>query len=54
MQQPLDKALYAIRYRVECFFHAIKRFRRIASRFEKTKASYLGMLHVAAIMQWLV
>jgi hypothetical protein len=35
-----DRALYRLRYRVECFFHDLKRYRRIASRYDKTSACY--------------
>lgn len=48
-----DKALYRERYRVECFFHDLKRFRRIASRYEKTAACYSGFLCIAAALLWL-
>ncbi len=49
---PLDKKLYALRYRVECFFHSLKRYRRIATRYEKTACNYLAFLHVACAMIW--
>lgn len=29
---PLDRPLYRLRYRVECFFHDLKRFRAVATR----------------------
>jgi transposase len=29
-----DRALYRLRYRIECFFHDLKRYRRIASRYD--------------------
>lgn len=32
---PVVRALYAKRYLVECVFHTLKRFRAIATRFEK-------------------
>jgi transposase len=38
-QYRYDKRLYRIRYRVECFFHNLKRCRRIATRYEKTGAT---------------
>ena len=41
------------RYLVEVFFHNLKRFRAIATRFEKTRTSYLALLHVACIWLWL-
>ena len=49
----LDKKLYALRYRVECGFHRLKRFRAVATRYEKTAASFLAVLHVACITMWL-
>ncbi len=46
----INKAMYAKRYIVECFFHDLKRFRRIATRFEKTAGNFAGMIHFAAII----
>lgn len=48
-----DRRLYAIRYRVECFFHRRKRSRRIATRYEKTSRHYLALLHLACALIWL-
>ncbi len=48
-----DKSLYELRYLVEVFFHDIKRFRRIATRYDKTLRCYTGFLHLACAMQWL-
>jgi transposase len=48
-----DKQLYAIRYRIECFFHRIKRCRRLATRFEKTGRNYLALVHLASSLVWL-
>ena len=48
-----DKNLYGIRYLVECFFHSIKRFRRIATRYDKTATCYNAFLQLACAMQWL-
>jgi transposase len=50
---PLDRKLYRRRYLVELFFHSLKRFRAIATRFEKTRTNYLALLHVASICLWL-
>lgn len=50
---PKDRRLYRQRYLVEVFFHSLKRFRAIATRFEKTRASYLALVHVACICLWL-
>jgi transposase len=49
----LDKGAYAKRYRVELFFHKLKRFRAAATRFEKTATNYLGALHLACTAIWL-
>ena len=48
----LDEELYGLRYNVECFFHSLKRFRRIATRYEKTARNYLAFLHVACALIW--
>jgi transposase len=49
----LDRGRYAKRYRVEIFFHDLKRFRAIATRFEKTARNYLSLLHLAGSVIWL-
>jgi transposase len=49
----LDTALYRHRYRVEVFFHSIKRFRAIATRYDKTARNYLAMVQIACACQWL-
>jgi transposase len=48
-----DRALYRTRYLVEVSFHNLKRFRGIATRFDKTQASYLALVHVGCICLWL-
>jgi transposase len=48
-----DKRLYRVRYHVECFFHRLKRSRRIATRYEKTACHYLAFLHLACALTWL-
>lgn len=48
-----SRALYRLRGQVECFFHDIKRFRAVASRYEKTATNYLAVVHVACIFVWL-
>jgi len=52
-KKPLDRTLYRIRYRVEVFFHNLKRFRAIATRYEKTAKNYLALMHVACAWLWL-
>lgn len=50
---PKDRQLYRQRYLVERFFHSLKRFRAIATRFEKTARNYLALLHVVCAALWL-
>jgi len=49
----LDKKLYQYRYLVEVFFHQIKRFGAVATRYEKTARNYLAVLHLACAWCWL-
>ena len=45
--EPLDKAAYRERNRVERLFAKLKEFRRVATRYEKLKVTTLGMIHLA-------
>ena len=49
-----DKKLYQQRYPVEVFFHNIKRFRRIATRYDKTSCCYLAFVQIGCILQWIL
>lgn len=49
----INQALYAIRYRVECCVHDLKRFRRIATRYEKTARNFAAFISLACCMLWL-
>ena len=49
----LDRRLYRKRYRVECTFHDLKRFRAVASRYDKTAQNYLGTVELACAWRWL-
>ena len=49
----LNRRLYGIRFRVECFFHDLKRFRSAATRYDKTATCFLAILHIVAIVLWL-
>jgi len=44
--EPLDTAAYRERNRVERLFAKVKQFRRVATRYEKLKVTYLGFLHL--------
>jgi transposase len=43
---PFDAVVYRERNRVERLFCKLKQFRRVATRYEKLKATYLGWLHL--------
>jgi transposase len=45
-----DKHLYKERKKVEWFINLLKRYRRVATRYEKTARNFLGFVHVASIM----
>lgn len=49
----LARALYRQRYLVECFFHELKRFRAIGTRYEKTACNYLALVQLACAWIWL-
>ena len=49
-----DKCLYKDRHLIENFFLKLKNNRRIATRFEKNLTNFLGMIHLACILIWLL
>ena len=49
----LDRRLYKIRYRVELFFHRLKRFRAIATRYDKLERNFASMPALAFVVVWL-
>jgi transposase len=50
---PFDKRRYQQRNRVERLINSLKRFRRVATRYEKLSDNYLAMVTIAAITIWL-
>ena len=48
-----DEELYKERHKVECLFGFLKHYRRLFSRFDKTKQNFTAFLHFAAALQWL-
>lgn len=52
-QRRLDRVLYRRRYLVEVFFHQLKRFRGIATRYEKTARNYLALVQLVCAVLWL-
>ena len=49
-----DAHLYKDRHLMENFFQRIKRFRRIAMRFEKLARNFLAFLFLASSLVWLL
>ncbi len=53
-QDPVfDREAYRERNVVERTINRLKRWRRVATRYEKRAANYLAMLTIAAILLWL-
>jgi len=53
VQRLIDRNLYRDRNKVERFFSRLKQFRRLATRYDKTASSFLGMLHFVSAILWL-
>ena len=53
VQRAIDRNLYRDRNKVERFFGRLKQFRRLATRYDKTASSFLGMLHFVSALLWL-
>lgn len=52
-ERQIDENLYRDRNKVERFFLKIKQNRAVATRYDKTAASYLAVVELACIMCWL-
>jgi transposase len=50
---PHDKAKYKWRNQIERLFNKLKNWRRIATRYDKTKESYLRFVAIAAVKLWI-
>jgi len=53
VQRGIDRNLYRDRNKVERFFSRLKQFRRLATRYDKTASSFLGMVHFISALLWL-
>ena len=51
-RQGIDRALYALRNRIERRIGQLKHSRRVATRHDKTAASFLGFVDLARIRMW--
>ena len=49
----LDWCLYKYRHLVEKAFARLKHFRAVATRYDKLKRNYVGMLALACALVWL-
>ena len=47
---PYDRDLYKLRNVIERFFHRLKQYRRVATRYDKYAGRYLGFVYFAAIL----
>ena len=45
-----DRHTYKERTKVEWFFSFLKHYRRVATRYEKTRRNFLSFIHVASMM----
>ena len=53
-QRDYDRHLYKARHLIENFFARLKQYRAIATRYDKTSVSFLGAIHLAAAVVWLI
>ena len=53
VQRHYDRDLYKERNRIERFFNKLKQFRRVATRYDKLLANFMGFVKLAAIAIWL-
>jgi transposase len=51
-QAPVDGFIYALRNRIERCINRLKNARRLATRYDKTAASYLGFIEIVAARLW--
>ena len=52
-QRAYDENLYADRNKVERFFGRLKEARGFATRYEKTAAAFLAVVHLLAALDWM-
>ncbi len=53
VQRFYDTYLYKERNLIERFFNKLKQFRRVATRYDKLLANFMGFVKLAAIVIWL-
>lgn len=52
VKRPYDKELYKKRNLIERSFNKLKRFRRIATRYDRKAVYYKSFLYLAASLMW--
>ena len=50
---PFHKGYYRLRHHVENFFQRIKRYRRVATRYEKLAHTFFNFVLLAAALDWI-
>ncbi len=53
VQHSVNRAIYAMRNRIERFINRLKNSRRVATRYDHTATSFLGFILLAAIRHWI-
>lgn len=53
VQHTVDKPLYALRARIECFINKLKHHRRVATRYDHTSDSFLGFVLIGCLRVWI-
>lgn len=48
-QHSYDKIAYRQRWEIEAFFPKLKQWRRIATRYDKRAATFLGFVEIASV-----
>ena len=54
VQRQIARNLYRFRNKVVLFFSRLKQFRRLATRYDKTASSFLGIVHFVSALLWLL
>jgi transposase len=53
VQRDYDQHIYKERHLVECFFAKLKKYRRIATRYDKLALTFRAVVMIAACLIWL-
>jgi len=53
VRESVDRHIYALRNRIERCFNRLKNARRVATRYDKTAAGFLGFFQIPSIRLWI-